>query len=91
MLLKKISLKNYMGAENVEVDFSEKTEIRGKNRCGKSTLINAYFDVMTGKFANGAAPNNICPVDENGEVTDCDLDRIAAVDEESGYFGNQWN
>lgn len=67
MLLKKISLKNYMGAENVEVDFSEKTEIRGKNRCGKSTLMNAYFDVMTGKFANGVAPNNICPVDENGE------------------------
>nr|DAZ41469.1 MAG TPA: chromosome partition protein [Caudoviricetes sp.] len=56
-----------MGAENVEVDFSEKTEIRGKNRCGKSTLMNAYFDVMTGKFANGAAPTNICPVDENGE------------------------
>jgi chromosome segregation ATPase len=67
VLLKKISLKNYMGAENVEVDFSEKTEIRGKNRCGKSTLMNAYFDVMTGKFANGAAPTNICPVDENGE------------------------
>lgn len=67
VLLKKISLKNYMGAENVEVDFSEKTEIRGKNRCGKSTLMNAYFDVMTGKFANGTASNNICPVDENGE------------------------
>lgn len=67
MLLKKISLKNYMGAENVEVDFSEKTEIRGKNRCGKSTLMNAYFDVMTGKFSNGAAPTNICPVDESGE------------------------
>lgn len=67
VLLKKISLKNYMGAENVEIDFSEKTEIRGKNRCGKSTLMNAYFDVMTGKFANGAAPTNICPVDENGE------------------------
>lgn len=67
VLLKKISLKNYMGAENVEVDFSEKTEIRGKNRCGKTTLMNAYFDVMTGKFANGAAPTNICPVDENGE------------------------
>ena len=67
MMLKKISLKNYMGAENVEVDFAEKTEIRGKNRCGKSTLMNAYFDVMTGKFANGAAPTNICPVDENGE------------------------
>lgn len=67
VLLKKISLKNYMGAENVEVDFSEKTEIRGKNRCGKSTLMNAYFDIMTGKFANGSAPTNICPVDENGE------------------------
>lgn len=66
VLLKKISLKNYMGAENVEVDFSEKTEIRGKNRCGKSTLMNAYFDVMTGKFANGSAPNNICPVGADG-------------------------
>ena len=46
VLLKKISLKNYMGAENVEIDFSEKTEIRGKNRCGKSTLMNAYFEMI---------------------------------------------
>lgn len=67
VVLKKIILKNYMGAENVMVDFFGKTEIRGRNRCGKSTLMNAYFDVMTGKFANGAAPTNICPVDENGE------------------------
>lgn len=67
VVLKKIILKNYMGAENVMVDFFGKTEIRGRNRCGKSTLMNAYFDVMTGKFANGATPTNICPVDESGE------------------------
>lgn len=64
--LKKIILKNYMGAKDVIVDFSEKTEIRGRNACGKSTLMNAYFDVMTGKFANGTAPNNICPIDKDG-------------------------
>lgn len=66
VVLKKIILKNYMGAENVEVDFFGKTEIRGRNRCGKSTLMSAYFDVMTGKFANGSAPNNICPVGADG-------------------------
>ncbi len=66
VVLKRITLKNYMGAEDVEVDFSKKTEIRGKNRCGKSTLMNAYFDIMTGKLANGAAPNNICPVNADG-------------------------
>lgn len=64
--LKKIILKNYMGAENVSVDFSEKTEIRGRNACGKSTLMNAYFDVLTGKLANGSSPNNICPTDKDG-------------------------
>ena len=66
LILKKMILKNYMGARDVSVDFFGKTEIRGKNRCGKSTLLNAYFDVMTGRLANGSAPNNICPVDSNG-------------------------
>ncbi len=66
LILKKMILKNYMGARDVSVDFFGKTEISGKNRCGKSTLLNAYFDVMTGRLANGSAPNNICPVDSNG-------------------------
>ena len=66
LILKKMILKNYMGARDVSVDFFGKTEISGKNRCGKSTLLNAYFDVMTGRLANGSAPSNICPVDSNG-------------------------
>lgn len=66
LILKKMILKNYMGARDVSVDFFGKTEIRGKNRCGKSALLNAYFDVMTGRLANGSAPNSICPVDSDG-------------------------
>ena len=74
LILKKMILKNYMGASDVSVDFFGKTEIRGKNRCGKSTLLNAYFDVMTGRLANGSAPNNICPVDSDG--TEIPVDEI---------------
>lgn len=64
--LKRIALKNYMGAQDVIADFSGRTEISGKNCCGKTTLMHAYFDVLTGKLANGSAPNNICPIDSEG-------------------------
>lgn len=64
--LKKIKLRNYMNVTAGEWTFYNKTQIEGKNAVGKTTLMNAYFDVMTGKLANGTAPNNICPLDKEG-------------------------
>lgn len=57
--LKKINIKNYKKFESGEFDFSEKTEVSGRNQQGKSSLMDAYFDVLTGKLADGTLPNNV--------------------------------
>lgn len=41
----------------------ERAFIVGKNGIGKSTLMDAYFDVLTGKLADGTAPDSVRPVD----------------------------
>lgn len=79
--LKKIVLKNYMNADYGEWDFFDKTQICGKNAVGKTTLMHAYFDVLTGKLANGNAPSNICPLDGEGkEIPVKEIERTVTLE-----------
>ncbi len=68
--LKKLSVENYKKFEAKEFDFSERTEVSGRNRQGKSSLMDAYFDVLTGKLADGTLPNNIRRKVDGEEVDD---------------------
>lgn len=45
--LKSISLENFRG-QSRKIDLSKVTEIRGKNDCGKSTVMNAFLWLFTG-------------------------------------------
>lgn len=68
--LKKLSVENYKRFEAIELDFSERTEVSGRNRQGKTSLMDAYFDVLTGKLADGTLPNNIRRKVDGEEVDD---------------------
>lgn len=68
--LKKISVENYKKFEAREFDFSGRTEVSGRNRQGKTSLMDAYFDVLTGKLADGTLPNNIRRKVDGEEVDD---------------------
>lgn len=68
--LKKLSVENYKKFEAKEFDFSERTEVSGRNRQGKTSLMDAYFDVLTGKLADGTLPNNIRRKVDGEEVDD---------------------
>lgn len=73
--VKKISLENYKKFPSKSVDLFPRTEISGRNREGKSTLQDAYLDVLTGKMANGTEPTSI-RIKENGvEVPKVDVVR----------------
>jgi peptidoglycan hydrolase CwlO-like protein len=52
-----------------------RTEISGRNREGKSTLQDAYLDVMTGKMANGTEPTSIRRKENGVEVPKVDVVR----------------
>lgn len=51
-------------------DFAGRTEVSGRNRQGKTSLMDAYFDVLTGKLADGTLPNNIRRKVDGEEVDD---------------------
>lgn len=68
--LKKISVENYKKFEAREFDFAGRTEVSGRNRQGKTSLMDAYFDVLTGKLADGTLPNNIRRKVDGEEVND---------------------
>lgn len=68
--LKKLSVENYKKFEAREFDFVGRTEVSGRNRQGKTSLMDAYFDVLTGKLADGTLPNNIRRKVDGEEVDD---------------------
>lgn len=82
--LEAIRLENYKsfsgslpGRKDFSCEFGHRTKISGRNREGKSSLKDAYFDVLTGKMADGSQPDKIRPHDENG----VDIDRVDVVRE----------
>lgn len=66
--LKQIKLENYKKHTEIEKKMFPKTIISGRNRQGKSTLMDAYFDVLTGKIADGTLPSNVRRKEGNEEV-----------------------
>ena len=82
--LERINLDNYKsfsgslpGRKNFSCKFGHRTKISGRNREGKSTILDAYFDVLTGKMADGSQPDKIRPHDKNG----VDIDRVDVIRE----------
>lgn len=77
--LKSLRLTNYKGkgTHNFHADFGDVTRISGRNKSGKSSVMDAYLDVLTGKLADGSEPNGVRPHDENGN----DLNRNDVVRE----------
>ena len=80
--LKSMKLENYKsfckslpGRKNFSCQFGHRTKISGRNREGKSTILDAYFDLLTGKLADGSQPDKIRPHDESG----VDIDRIDII------------
>lgn len=80
--LKSLTLENYkkfIGHETFR--FYDHTMISGKNKEGKSTLMNAYMEILTGKEVDGTQPDGIRPHDENGEDSNrADVIREAVLD-----------
>lgn len=82
--LKSIKLENYKsfsgslpGRKDFSCEFGHKTKISGRNREGKSSIKDSFFDVLTGKMADGSQPDKVRPHDENG----VDIDRVDIIRE----------
>lgn len=82
IILRGMRLENYKsfssalpGRKDFSCEFGARTKVSGRNREGKSTILDAYFDLITSKLADGSQPDKIRPHDKNG----VDVDRIDVI------------
>lgn len=64
--IKSLYLENYKKFDKASFQFFDRTKISGMNKEGKSTLENAYMEILTGKEVDGTQPDKIRPHDEEG-------------------------
>lgn len=81
MEIKEMFLNNYKGIQEMSATFGQTTLVSGHNAVGKTTTMDAYFDVVTGKLSDGTDPDKkVRPHDENGKDIDyCDVVRRVSV------------
>ena len=83
VILKSILLENYKsfssslpGRKNFSCKIGKRTKISGRNREGKSTVKDAFFDVLTSKLADGSQPDaKVRPHTKDG----IDIDRVDII------------
>jgi len=67
--LKELDLENFMKFEKQHVDFTHKTDLRGRNRVGKSTIMNAFYWVFFNTTPDGRQADNVRPL-KSGKTVD---------------------
>lgn len=81
--IKSLTLNNYRcfsGNREFHADFGEKTRVSGKNGSGKSTVMNAVMEILTGKNADGTQADNVRPIVDGQEVEGVDVERTVVLD-----------
>ena len=81
--IKSVDLNNYRcfsGELEFHADFGEKTRVSGKNGSGKSTVMNAVMEVLTGKNADSTQADNVRPIVDGQEVEGVDVERTVVLD-----------
>lgn len=74
MKLKKLKIKNFKGLTNLEVNFSQKTIISGRNATGKTSVMDAYFWLLFGKNAENQKDFGVKPYDNGNEIHNLDVE-----------------
>ena len=81
--IKSVDLQNYRcfsGERGFRANFGQKTRVSGKNGSGKSTVMNAVMEVLTGKNADGTQADNVRPIVDGQEVEGVDVERTVVLD-----------
>ncbi|WP_347995389.1 AAA family ATPase [uncultured Eubacterium sp.] len=86
MLIKLISLhiENFKGIRNLDVNFSDKTSIKGQNASGKTTIFDAFTWLLFNKNCAGEEKFNVRPLDKDGRKIDNVEIKVVAILEVDG-------
>lgn len=64
----KLHIENFKGIRDMDISFSEKTNIKGQNASGKTTIFDSVSWLLWNKDSLGSEKFSIRPLDEDGNV-----------------------
>lgn len=67
IILKSLTLKNFKGIKDLQIDFSKVTNIYGENATGKTTIVDSFMWLLFGKDSKDRKDFDIKTLDPNGE------------------------
>lgn len=70
MILKSLHMENFKGIKSLDVNFSNKTSIKGQNAAGKTTIFDAFTWLLFNKNSAGEEKFNVRPLDKDGNRID---------------------
>ena len=79
MILKRIHIQNFKGCKDRQIEFGNRTCIKGVNGSGKTTIADAVTWVLFGKDSSGATNFDIRPKDSQGKDIDFIEIRVETV------------
>jgi DNA repair exonuclease SbcCD ATPase subunit len=79
MILKSLRMENFKGIKSLDVNFSNKTSIKGQNAVGKTTIFDAFTWLLFNKNSAGEEKFNVRPLDKDGNRIDNVEIKVVAV------------
>lgn len=79
MILKSLHMENFKGINSLDVNFSNKTSIKGQNAVGKTTIFDAFTWLLFNKNSAGEEKFNVRPLDKDGHRIDNVEIKVVAV------------
>ena len=80
MILKSLHMENFKGIKILDVNFSNKTSIKGQNAVGKTTIFDAFTWLLFNKNSAGEEKFNVRPLDEhNNKIHNVEIKVVAVV------------
>lgn len=70
IILKSLHIENFKGIKSLDVNFSNKTSIKGQNAAGKTTIFDAFTWLLFNKNSAGEEKFNVRPLDKDGKRID---------------------
>lgn len=77
--IRSLHMENFKGIKSLDVNFSNKTSIKGQNAAGKTTIFDAFTWLLFNKNSAGEEKFNVRPLDKDGKRIDNVEINVAAV------------
>ena len=79
MILKSLHMENFKGIKSLDVNFSNKTSIKGQNAAGKTTIFDAFTWLLFNKNSAGEEKFNVRSLNKDGKRIDNVEIKVVAV------------